>query len=722
MKKLIYIILLFNLITTLAQAQSNVIDSRVSHHLIIYSKDRSDSLEIYVTNDDTIHVQGSGCVAWKIFPPLPSSGGGGSTDTTSLSNRINTKLNISDTTGMLIPYKNKVDTIYKNGSGDSLIFTINGRRHALVDNSGGSSIDTTSLSNRINLKLNSADTTSLSNRINLKLNISDTTAMLSPYASKTGVQTITNKTFGSGNTWQGNVLDTAYSNSVSDIGVTAPLTIATAGKKKFIAMPAASSGVNGYLTGSAFNSFASRLAPGDTVRPSAKIASKFYADSVSKANEFDPTLCFSYLSLRDSVHGCGSGLNINDHSYINLNSSTSQLTLSPSQLSADISNFYMNFESGGFALVSGTYGDGFFYLDNSGYSYWGDVAGDVNNTHAILNDGAKNFQFHADSINVIGAIKPITHTDSIIGDVVITSTGKLANAGKRNSGYRQPINRLVFTTGNAPDQTTLETLLGFAVDDYTLSNDTITFTNIHWRLNGSFNGDANIVSVELLCDSVDNDAFKQCFSLEYVSLPLCKVFGSTFGDDNVFQSVTTIKNAIFNPSLSSQYTGDGYPAPDKDIQGLYQYGAVGFSSNITPIDSSQDVIYGDIMIWISPGQFQTSASAPVKFPLRPISGRAYIATDGQIKTNADVPHGSFSYMAISDGSSGSAGGAAQLSSPLGGTSPSGFEFMNAGDPFMTGNNVFPGGYLTFQTDFNNSGYTGYAIVWLKYKIVNLYGN
>jgi hypothetical protein len=57
-------------------------------------------------------------------------------DTTSLSNRINLKLNISDTAAMLAPYLRKVDTA------------------------------------------------SLSNRINLKLNISDTASMLNPYLRK----------------------------------------------------------------------------------------------------------------------------------------------------------------------------------------------------------------------------------------------------------------------------------------------------------------------------------------------------------------------------------------------------------------------------------------------------------------------------------------------------------------------------------------------------------
>ena len=43
--------------------------------------------------------------------------------------------------------------------------------------SGAVTLDTTSLSNRINLKLNSADTTSLSSRINLKLNLKDTSTL-----------------------------------------------------------------------------------------------------------------------------------------------------------------------------------------------------------------------------------------------------------------------------------------------------------------------------------------------------------------------------------------------------------------------------------------------------------------------------------------------------------------------------------------------------------------
>ena len=49
------------------------------------------------------------------------------------------------------------------------------------------------MSNRINLKLNASDTASLSNRINLKLNISDTSAMLLKYLRKTDTATLSSR-------------------------------------------------------------------------------------------------------------------------------------------------------------------------------------------------------------------------------------------------------------------------------------------------------------------------------------------------------------------------------------------------------------------------------------------------------------------------------------------------------------------------------------------------
>lgn len=85
------------------------------------------------------------------------SSGAVTVDTTSISNRINLKLNQSDTTALL--KKSDTTNIYN--------------RINLKLNSA----DTSSLSNRINLKLNQTDTSTLSNRINLKLNITDTSSL-----------------------------------------------------------------------------------------------------------------------------------------------------------------------------------------------------------------------------------------------------------------------------------------------------------------------------------------------------------------------------------------------------------------------------------------------------------------------------------------------------------------------------------------------------------------
>ena len=137
-------------------------------------------------------------------------------DTASLSSRINLKLNISDTTSMLSKYLRKIDTTNKwvtsvTKVNDSTIRVIKGSSTTdLVikgtGGSGGGSTDTTSLSNRINLKLNISDTTSmlspyvtgidtasLSNRINLKVNISDTASMLNPYLRKVDTASLSNR-------------------------------------------------------------------------------------------------------------------------------------------------------------------------------------------------------------------------------------------------------------------------------------------------------------------------------------------------------------------------------------------------------------------------------------------------------------------------------------------------------------------------------------------------
>jgi hypothetical protein len=74
------------------------------------------------------------------------TGGGGSTDTTSLSNRINLKLNISDTATMLNPYLRKIDTtnkfvnsITRTEGKDSIIYFVGANRFAIKDSVGGGS-------------------------------------------------------------------------------------------------------------------------------------------------------------------------------------------------------------------------------------------------------------------------------------------------------------------------------------------------------------------------------------------------------------------------------------------------------------------------------------------------------------------------------------------------------------------------------------------------------
>jgi hypothetical protein len=86
------------------------------------------------------------------------SSGAVSVDTTSISNRINLKLNHSDTAALL--RKSDTTNIYNR---------INLKLNQT---------DTSNIFNRINLKLNQTDTSTLSNRINFKLNIVDTASLM----------------------------------------------------------------------------------------------------------------------------------------------------------------------------------------------------------------------------------------------------------------------------------------------------------------------------------------------------------------------------------------------------------------------------------------------------------------------------------------------------------------------------------------------------------------
>jgi hypothetical protein len=104
---------------------------------------------------------------------------------TNYRNALNTKLNISDTTLMLSKYLRKVDTASLSNR-INLKLNISDTSNMLTPYLR--KLDTINLSNRINTKLNISDTASMltnyNSRINLKVNISDTAAMLLPYLKK----------------------------------------------------------------------------------------------------------------------------------------------------------------------------------------------------------------------------------------------------------------------------------------------------------------------------------------------------------------------------------------------------------------------------------------------------------------------------------------------------------------------------------------------------------
>ena len=81
---------------------------------------------------------------------------------------LNTKLNITDTARMLLPYHKAIFI------GDSLKY-VTPYQLALK------TVDTSSLSNRINLKLSQSDTLYLSKRIDAKISIADSTTYVTPY-------------------------------------------------------------------------------------------------------------------------------------------------------------------------------------------------------------------------------------------------------------------------------------------------------------------------------------------------------------------------------------------------------------------------------------------------------------------------------------------------------------------------------------------------------------
>jgi len=117
----------------------------------------------------------------------------------------------------------------------------------------------------------SSDTTSLSNRINLKLNISDTASMLSPYLRKADTSSLSNRintkqatitltTTGTSGaaTFSSNTLNIpqyqAAGTYVTSVTGTSPI-VSSGGTTPAISIPAATSSVNGYLSSTDWGTF-----------------------------------------------------------------------------------------------------------------------------------------------------------------------------------------------------------------------------------------------------------------------------------------------------------------------------------------------------------------------------------------------------------------------------------------------------------------------------------
>jgi len=137
-----------------------------------------------------------------------TGGGGGSTDTTSLSNRINLKLNISDTATMLNPYLRKIDTtnkfvnrITRIEGKDSIIYFVGGNRFAIKDSVGGG--DFLPLTGgTLTGNLNGTTATFSSNGSSNTFNINHTSGSghgLEITKAGSGEGLVVNKTSGSGN-------------------------------------------------------------------------------------------------------------------------------------------------------------------------------------------------------------------------------------------------------------------------------------------------------------------------------------------------------------------------------------------------------------------------------------------------------------------------------------------------------------------------------------------
>jgi archaellum component FlaF (FlaF/FlaG flagellin family) len=191
---------------------------------------------------------------WSII----SGGGGGATDTTSLSNRINLKVNISDTAAMLTPYLKKVDT------------------------------------------------TSLSNRINSKLSIVDTNAMLTPYLKKIDT---TNKFVNSVTSLNDSTFRVEKGGTMTDITIRSSATVTDATR----------------LITQVYNKSGATITKGSVIYIDGAHSSNLPSIALAKAN-IEQTSAYTFGLVVSDIANNSQGTVIQNGSITNLNLPTSTYT------------------------------------------------------------------------------------------------------------------------------------------------------------------------------------------------------------------------------------------------------------------------------------------------------------------------------------------------------------------------------------------------------------
>jgi len=186
------------------------------------------------------------------------SGGGGSTDTTSLSNRINLKLNISDTSNMLSKYLRKTDT------------------------------------------------TSISNRINLKVNIADTSTMLTSYLKKVDT---TNKFVSNVTRLDDSTITIFKGSTQTNITLRPSTTVASATR----------------LVTNVYNNSGATITKGSVIYINGAHSSNLPTIALSKANA-EETSAYTYGLVETDITNNSAGVVIQNGSITNLNLPTSTYT------------------------------------------------------------------------------------------------------------------------------------------------------------------------------------------------------------------------------------------------------------------------------------------------------------------------------------------------------------------------------------------------------------